>query len=1301
MDYLQRACDDDPALHARRPAILAALAAAVPTPPAEPTSPLAPESMVLLLNSALEAAPSEVPGGRIGPYKLLQEIGRGGFGVVWMAEQEAPIRRRVALKIIKAGMDTKEVIARFEAERQALALMDHPNIAHVFDAGATEAGRPFFAMELVRGVAITRYCDENRLRAPARLQLFMAVCQAVQHAHQKGVIHRDLKPSNILVTLHDGVPIPKIIDFGIAKATSGARLTDKTLFTQFHAFIGTPAYTSPEQMEMSGLDVDTRSDIYSLGVLLYELLTGRPPFDAAALLESGLEAMRRTIREIDPPRPSNRLTTLTEAERTAVAQQRSTDAGKLSLLLRGDLDWIVMRCLEKDRARRYESANGLAMDIGRHLANEPVMARPPSGTYRLGKFIRRHQLGFAAASAFASLLVAGLTASSVLLVRERTAHARALVAEQAEGQLRHKAEAAREQETKRSSRTALNFAGQLLEKGQTADALAYLVHAARKDPSNRGIAPRLAAVMASRNFLLPERAPFQCGSRVLALRYANDGRSVLVGTEDGTLRVFDAATGALTREVRLGRAVKRNGWIFARDDDRVCAVRFVGDTLGVLDLTTGRLRFPPLTLDASVWPGEGVAPSLRDAGAVTFSPDGRWLLAEGEFELWLWDAASGALEIQRKFPAWKFCAFSPDGARLAQVTGDNLTVWSLPEGKLVAGPVAIERPIHHAGKHLMPHFSRDGRQLALVDPTGAIHVFDAATGERQKSWPHADNFILPGMLQVLPDGRLFADCAQTTELWDFASGLSGTLAHAGWNKLISVDPDARGSRVLATTSTGFVRLLSTVTGELIAEEAPLHPSGDVVATLSPDGTQIASGTGRGEVRWLRVGRGAARPLEFPAIAAGFTPDSTAYVRVATVADTRVIDVRSGRTVAAVENPPNNSLHLSEAWFTPGARFLLVRDPDATWSALDFSGNGAPHFARLEGKFERYRWTYSPEGNFVAFRGTNPREVGVWNLSTGALAGPMVTYDNDIVEQRAFELGANGRRLATGHGKGTVAVWDVATGRLITTLQSAPRATPSALFFSPDGQRLLVFTKWGESRLWDARTGQAVSPPFEIFRGGSSSFSAGVSPSPDGRWLATTDTQGMTLRDAATLQQVGRTVPTPPSGGALTFFSRDGTRLCGGPDQRVWDVPSGEQITEPTDENLTPGGVSDLEFSPDARYLKCSVRLNSGKVTHIRSVPPRLPDGEPTPEWLLQLASALAAKSVNDAEECVSDPGLVATVDAVRHALATLPADAPYVEWGRWILDDRADRPIAPGFTITPDEANKLATTLASPPASSP
>jgi serine/threonine protein kinase len=298
--------------------------------------------------------PAEAPAQMLGRYKLLEKIGEGGFGEVWMAEQREPVKRRVALKIIKLGMDSRQIVARFEAERQALAMMDHANIAKIFDANVTETGRPYFVMELVRGIKITEYCDQNQLPTKERLGLFIKVCQAIQHAHQKGIIHRDIKPSNILVTLHDGVPVPKVIDFGIAKATQG-ELTDKTVFTQFQQFIGTPAYISPEQAEMSGLDIDTRADIYSLGVLLYELLVGQTPFDAREMMQGGLDALRQIIREREPLRPSTKLNTLPGDARTTAGESRHTDVGKLVHQLQGDLDWIVMKCLEKDRARRYET----------------------------------------------------------------------------------------------------------------------------------------------------------------------------------------------------------------------------------------------------------------------------------------------------------------------------------------------------------------------------------------------------------------------------------------------------------------------------------------------------------------------------------------------------------------------------------------------------------------------------------------------------------------------------------------------------------------------------------------------------------------------------------------------------------------------------------------------------------------------------------------------------------------------------------------------------------------------------------
>lgn len=368
----------------------------------------------------MRGSTSEEPGDRIGRYKLLQQIGEGGCGVVYMAEQEEPVRRRVALKIIKLGMDTKAVIARFEAERQALALMDHPNIAKVLDAGTTESGRPYFVMQLIRGEKITEYCDQQSLSTNQRLRLFIQVCEAVQHAHQKGIIHRDIKPSNILVTTSaEGVASPVVIDFGIAKATTDQRLTDKTLFTAFEMFIGTPAYMSPEQAALTSVDVDTRSDIYSLGVLLYELLTSSTPFEIPELLKKGLDEIRRVIQTEEPVRPSTRLSSMVAANLTSVSRQRQSEPPKLIRDVRGDLDWIVMKALEKDRARRYATANGLAMDIQRFLTGEVVSARPPSTLYKFQKLVLRNKLLVSGSVIFLCLLLALLGFMGVLLVRER------------------------------------------------------------------------------------------------------------------------------------------------------------------------------------------------------------------------------------------------------------------------------------------------------------------------------------------------------------------------------------------------------------------------------------------------------------------------------------------------------------------------------------------------------------------------------------------------------------------------------------------------------------------------------------------------------------------------------------------------------------------------------------------------------------------------------------------------------------------------------------------------------------------
>ncbi|RYD40346.1 MAG: serine/threonine protein kinase, partial [Verrucomicrobiaceae bacterium] len=414
-------------------------------------------------------ASEDQPGTSIGRYLLIKRIGAGGCGIVYEAEQQEPVERRVALKVIRLGMDTETVISRFEIERQALALMDHPNIARVLDAGATAHGRPYFVMELVKGERITTYCDDERLGVKERLALFISVCHAIQHAHQKGVIHRDIKPSNILVAIHDGLAVPKIIDFGIAKATD-IRQRGASMSTAMDQPVGTPAYMSPEQVEMGGIDIDTRSDVYGLGALLYELLAGRPAFDGEVLMKAGMSEMRRTLLEKEPPFPSASLAQH-PAEAAPIADRRRSDSGRLASILSGDLDWIVMKAMDKDRNRRYQTANSLAMDIQRYLADEPVIARRPGRFYLLGKFIRRNRPACISAAAIAVALVVGMGAATVLYLRERDALIR-------QEWLRKDAEAARTEEARlrkqAQARANISRVAVLLSEGKFEEADALL-----------------------------------------------------------------------------------------------------------------------------------------------------------------------------------------------------------------------------------------------------------------------------------------------------------------------------------------------------------------------------------------------------------------------------------------------------------------------------------------------------------------------------------------------------------------------------------------------------------------------------------------------------------------------------------------------------------------------------------------------------------------------------------------------------------------------------------------------------------
>jgi serine/threonine protein kinase len=592
------------------------------------------------------SAALESPGAVIGPYKLLQVIGEGGMGVVYMAEQEQPIRRRVALKIIKPGMDSAQVIARFEAERQALALMDHQNIAKVLDAGTTESGRPYFVMELVHGVPITQYCDEHHLIPKARLELFLPVCHAVQHAHQKGIIHRDLKPSNVLVCLYDGVPVPKVIDFGVAKAT-GQSLTERTMFTQFGSLVGTLEYMSPEQAEMSQLGIDTRSDVYSMGVMLYELLTGTTPLERKRVREAGFDEIRRLIREEEPPKPSTRLSTSGVAL-AAISAQRQTEPAKLARLVRGELDWIVMKALEKDRNRRYETANSLARDVERYLHDEPVEACRPTAGYKLRKFARKHKAGLATAIGFAAVLILGTAVSAWQAVRATQAEAVAQANE-------HRADA---------------HAAQAEHKEQEAK---------NERDQVRALNEKLRATQAElRNAL-----------------YASDMNLAQHTWEAGG---FGRVTELLERHRPKGGETDLRGfeWYYL---DRLCHAEIL--TLKHTPAVSSVAFSPDGKRLASAGGGPGTPPevklwdaqtgrellSIMGAGrSVVFSPDGKRLAGASTKDntVKVWDASTGQ-ELLTLKDGGICVAFSPDGKRLASGSG----TWDDTKRSYISGEVKV------------------------------------------------------------------------------------------------------------------------------------------------------------------------------------------------------------------------------------------------------------------------------------------------------------------------------------------------------------------------------------------------------------------------------------------------------------------------------------------------------------------------------------------------------------------------------------------------------------------------------------
>jgi len=1050
-----------------------------------------------------DASLTEGPGVVIGRYKLLERIGEGGMAVVYMAEQEQPVQRKVALKIIKLGMDTRTVIARFEAERQALALMDHPSIAKVFDGGATETGRPYFVMELVRGVPITEYCDQNKLSTRGRLDLFIQVCQAIQHAHQKGVIHRDIKPSNILVTLHDGTPVPKVIDFGIAKATE-SRLTDKTLFTRSLTFVGTPTYMSPEQADMSGLDIDTRADIYALGVLLYELLTGRTPFESRELLRTSLEDCRRMIREKEPTRPSTRVSTLPHEDLTTTAERRQTEPAQLIRLLRTDLDWITMKCLEKDRTRRYETASGLVLDIRRHLDGEAVWARPPSTRYRVQKFVRRNKV----IVAIASIVVLAAIVSTWQAIRATRAEReqsrlRGAVQEalQEEAQQRQRAEAQEWAALRRAYNSDMTLAQQALgannygrvvnlldryrPKSQEPDfrqwEWRYFWNQTRSDaafalPQQPDAITRVALSPDSRLLVSTDMSgrlklwELSKRTELMVLQEPGLDPQVFAFSHDGARLATLIKRGRQSASVQVWTVAERKMATEFPCSGRISALAFSPADTGLLligqDLTVHNWDFQKRQL-------ERVLPALPapgwGTGLVTLSSDRqRIAFLEGE-RIRVLDLTTGSeIAVLGAFPGgtWSL-AFSPDGKLLAAgpssaETSTEIKLFSLASGQ------ELRRLVGHVSWVPALTFTPDGKQLVSAGADQTIRIWDVAQGREQVALHGHLSEIY--RVTVSSDGNtIVSGCKDGTILiWD-----AKHIERRNRFETLSVPvadlvflPNSR--EMLGVNSNGAVTLWDLPT---LQERESIEALGREVKHLlvSSDGTRVFAGTHRGEVivlDWptrhvittLKEDSGRGGPLA----PVGLIDRNRTLVVTVAGSTIRLLDTASWQSRA--------QWHIEEAGPWPGKRPRVFAE-EGLLAAGEL--RGPLHFLSLPtGQAWRIEtikpWgasdvAFSPDGRLLA---TSSLEgiIRLWNTSSHEVVDVLRGH---LIGVNVVVFSPDGQRLASGsQGDEAVKLWDLPTRQEVATLPGEGLIS-GGLAFSPEGTVLVGINAQGKAHIWRA------------------------------------------------------------------------------------------------------------------------------------------------------------------------------------------------------------------------------------------